>query len=442
MARTAASLVEFCIFNTSYGKKEGQEHEKVLFFFPKTASVDDQCRSVGLSEGVINFSRTFSQDKVAEVLKTEKTKKVFFSPEQDIWMSMAVSNPSERINEAGQVKLVYDESELNDATLMAMLRDSYHIFRFFNGSLESVLSKTSLDGLKGTLDEFFLKHLSLLSFDGLDLSAALDGVHFLPVHKQIYLTIHCFINLLETTFMQIQSCCFFYNDHVVWSGLEQYDLRLLFKYILRNTGLNEKRIDSAPTSPLGLVRTASSVSTGSMDSTTSASVTSAPKVFVGAECKEYNLVVFEYAKVVLTFLMPSEQMSDASLMKRIQTTLQREIPPIIQLINRQPVKAPEELYRYLYFNHMNLAFKSSFKKGQLSQEFIRLLNQMHDEFESKRDTVSEICVKTSTEGWIVGRKSDYREFYVVFDQKKGNLLDISEEVRKLSATQFHAIFMD
>jgi hypothetical protein len=36
-----------------------------------------------------------------------------------------------------------------------------------------------------------------------------------------------------------------------------------------------------------------------------------------------------------------------------------------------------------------------------------------------------MMVRTQTDGWVVGRKSDQREFYVIFDQKNANLLEIN-----------------
>jgi hypothetical protein len=76
-------------------------------------------------------------------------------------------------------------------------------------------------------------------------------------------------------------------------------------------------------------------------------------------------------------------------------------------------------------------------------------------------------VRTQNDGWVVGRKSDQREFYVIFDQKNANLLEINgsfcvpcvrrvrlavrdpltmcartDEVRKLCSTYFNNIFID
>ena len=60
---------------------------------------------------------------------------------------------------------------------------------------------------------------------------AFDGIQFLPLDKNTYLRVQCFINLAEATFPSIKYSVFMYNDHVVWSGLEQDDMRILYKYL-------------------------------------------------------------------------------------------------------------------------------------------------------------------------------------------------------------------
>lgn len=34
-------------------------------------------------------------------------------------------------------------------------------------------------------------------------------------------------------------------------------------------------------------------------------------------------------------------------------------------------------------------------------------------------------MKTSTDNWVVGKKSDHREFFVVINQKNANLIEIN-----------------
>lgn len=66
----------------------------------------------------------------------------------------------------------------------------------------------------------------------MDLFATLDGIHFLPVDRNVYLRIQCFINLCENQFGCIKYCSFLYKDHLLWSGLEQDDIRVLLRFLI------------------------------------------------------------------------------------------------------------------------------------------------------------------------------------------------------------------
>lgn len=52
----------------------------------------------------------------------------------------------------------------------------------------------------------------------------------------------------------------------------------------------------------------------------------------------------------------------------------------------------------------------------------------------------EMVAKTSDDWWVVGKNWDDREFYVILNQKSANLIQISEEVKKLCGIQLQNIF--
>ena len=63
-------------------------------------------------------------------------------------------------------------------------------------------------------------------------------------------------------------------------------------------------------------------------------------------------------------------------------------------------------------------------------------------FRRSPQNVGEVMVRTTNDRWIVGRKSDQREFYVIFDNKNAHLIEINEEVKKLGSTYFQNIFLE
>lgn len=54
---TSSEGLRLCIFDLRRGQQEGQELDKILFFFPFDTHISARLSLVGLSEGLITFTR-------------------------------------------------------------------------------------------------------------------------------------------------------------------------------------------------------------------------------------------------------------------------------------------------------------------------------------------------------------------------------------------------
>ena len=54
--------LRLCMFDLRRGQTEGQELEKILFFYPADLYFSTQLSVIGLSEGLITFTRSASTD--------------------------------------------------------------------------------------------------------------------------------------------------------------------------------------------------------------------------------------------------------------------------------------------------------------------------------------------------------------------------------------------
>lgn len=100
--------------------------------------------------------------------------------------------------------------------------------------------------------------------------------------------------------------------------------------------------------------------------------------------------------------------------------------------------------KYIYFNRMNLAVKSTVHSERRSgitvqPELLRFLADINEEL-SQVEESGELVAKTTSDWWVVGKFSDQREFYVILNQKSANIIQINEEVKRLCASQFQNIF--
>jgi len=76
------------ILEYTFGVLQEQQKQKVLYYYPKEDTLDRKLRNIGLSEAMINFTKSFSPSKPCEAVHTLKTRQVLLEAEADIWMSM------------------------------------------------------------------------------------------------------------------------------------------------------------------------------------------------------------------------------------------------------------------------------------------------------------------------------------------------------------------
>lgn len=88
LSSSSNESIELCIFDLRRGQHEGQELDKILFFFPAGLPFSKQLSVIGLSEGLITFTRIFSPETPCELIEAEKHSHVFLEPEPDIWIVM------------------------------------------------------------------------------------------------------------------------------------------------------------------------------------------------------------------------------------------------------------------------------------------------------------------------------------------------------------------
>ncbi|XP_033116807.1 vacuolar fusion protein CCZ1 homolog [Anneissia japonica] len=80
---------------------------------------------------------------------------------------------------------------------------------------------------------------------------------------------------------------------------------------------------------------------------------------------------------------------------------------------------------------MNLAEKSTVHNRKtasaiINPDILRLLADINSDF-MRSEYDEETIMKTSSDCWVAGKKSDQREFYVVLNLKNSNLIEVNGE---------------
>ena len=103
-----------------------------------------------------------------------------------------------------------------------------------HGKMSSIVAEKGVEALRAIANDFFTKYLRFFNPDtDLSLLESLEGIAFMPVDKNVYLRIISFNNLIGNTFGQIRETVFLYRDQLLWSGLEQDDIQVLYHFINR-----------------------------------------------------------------------------------------------------------------------------------------------------------------------------------------------------------------
>jgi len=440
------------IYTPKLGQREGSEHEKILFCYPPTISIGEQTNYVGLTEGYILCSKQFSPDQPCEAIHTQKTTIGILSPEDDIYMILSLNNPAGPASKDG--KREYYEDEIDDLLVQKLLQQTYQTWILFNGTMNQTISRVGNNGgyeyLRKRLDAFLKPFVKMMPLDQLDLFTALGGIKFLPLDKNIYLTIFNYVNSAEVSFQTTLSTFRFgvllYKDNLILSSLDQNETRLLYNYLVNQVKVGGQDNNTNGSLPLMALNVdnepqwytkGTSKRTGFLNTQDNVAKHNLPIIYLENGTKPTYMVIYEQKDTISLFLIdPSEleQLTLKELSSCLSSSFEFINPALEDGYNKKSYF--DEQYKYIYFNQMNLAIKASIrsKGAELTKETIKMLNEIHSDFEKKLS--SEVTIRTQSDRWIVAKKVDYREFYVIFDNKNINILEVTEEVKNLTSKYF------
>lgn len=417
-------IAKLFVFDLRLGTTEETDHEKILFYYPASTSIDEQMKDVGLSEGLINFTKTFSPDKPCNAFHTNKTLQAFWEAEPSVWMVLVVRRGAPAA--AGGKDAAKDDREPADVCLDAVLKNAYQLVRLFNGGFGNTGSEASVGALRTTLALLLPPFIaSLPPVKQLALPFSLRGIRYFPVDRQTFLSFQSFFHLAQQDFSSIAHGVCVYEDMLVWSSLpDANDTNMFYTYMVtqvlepeaaafsarKNRGLPVAKdpeapplffpynriwilpLDLSPFAPHQLVSIAQKIPCVHLSSPPSSDPAAPPAA------SSFRLVVFRHNQLRWCFLVSVSEPLEASsfflehLANFVAGPIKKYERTLATLESRAHMGA-DEPYRYLYFNGMNLALKDTLKLGggskgaALSSETQALLLDMHAAFAGDRKSV-------------------------------------------------------
>ncbi|KAA8917140.1 hypothetical protein TRICI_000707 [Trichomonascus ciferrii] len=137
-----ASLEYLCIYNPDLNPDGEHVEDEVVFYYPQgeeDSSIDDQLRHIGLTQGVVEFSRGFSEGATVSNLETYKSRIVVKEVECDNWWVVASINFASTKTDGDLVE--YSSRDLPGPDILCMeIVNAYRRWRLHHGSFGDYLN--------------------------------------------------------------------------------------------------------------------------------------------------------------------------------------------------------------------------------------------------------------------------------------------------------------
>ncbi|KOM30292.1 hypothetical protein LR48_Vigan1091s000400 [Vigna angularis] len=487
MGVSSNESIQLCIFDLRRGQNEGQELDKILFFFPAGFPFSKQLSVIGLSEGLITFTRIFSPEAACEVIEAELHSHVFHEAEPDIWMVMVVekSNDSEPI--------------WRDDALRKVLKEIHSLFVMFHGSIREMLEKEPSGGLtRRHLYSFIMDYLrdflagkKLLLPSFRDCLKERGTVQMLTISREAAIEVQSLARVLESS--AGNTLCYsliLFQDLLVSTTLSPVWLtpRALFSgssswsYVRKGSTASNAASESNMTHPNSMSESfygSSDISSGEDDhyhvvrplqsdkwskgkdgylvtdlwgAEVGTWVFATPTVWLQQTGEKMYLCVYQHRSLTLMLMIPVSSVPNGE--QGVAEVRQR----IIENASLKILKVEEKLskgwggenayhvsgYRYLLVDGDRYVSRASpaTKVTTLTKESLLAMNKLRQEVELEKSRAKldrcnfekdiEMCVRAKNNAWVISRVTRGKELYMVLEKANETLLYASDAVEKFS----------
>ncbi|CAE5964737.1 unnamed protein product [Arabidopsis arenosa] len=479
---SGSESLRLCVFDLRRGQHEGQELDKILFFYPPDLTFSTQLSVIGLSEGLITFTRLFSPDAACEVIEAERHSHVFYEAEPDIWMVMVVEKNKEI------------EAVWRIDALRRVLKEVHSLFVMFQGSIRALLEKEPTGGLiRSHLYPFITDYLNdlfvgkkhqLPSFR--ETLTERGTVQMLTLARDAALEVQSLVGVLDSCAGTVRChSVILFHDLLVSTTLSPDDTVDVFAFsVMRLTtnalssgtsswsylrkGSVTPQISSRSTSVLplgsgGTLPSGNGSSTGRVIRplqhdkwskgkdgflvTDIWGIDATPTILIQKTQERFYLLTYQYKSLTLVLLVPTAAIVNGEL--DISFVKQQ----VIENASAKILKVEEKLskgwggenayhvsgYRYLLVdNDMEVSRASPpGKVATLAKESLLALNKLREEVDtekgrSKQEKDMEICIRAKNNTWVIARLNRGKELYMALEKASETLLDATDSVQRFS----------
>ncbi|OXA56758.1 vacuolar fusion protein CCZ1 homolog [Folsomia candida] len=477
----SAQIKELYVFNSKFGNDTDNEMGKVLYCYPgDTTHPDTQLKEIGLCEAIVKFAQTFNSKEPCDSLHTLKLRHVYYQPEDGYWFILVLSVPSVVKSSPDGVECVeYLDDQIQDTVFHAILKRLYEKFVLLNDKFETMVQEIGLVELRTRLKKCYDIWVQRIDVNQSGIADIFRGLQFLPLSRDAFLRVQCFINHLVVSWPQIKHVVLLQREKLIWSGVDQSHIQLLYDYLVNDLlsqhflsgvdkqstfGVIMKReshltLGSSSSSTLTQFQPPGSITNSrsqslnasqSEDDDNASFITASSSHTINGQkmSSKFHMLIYKAEQTYLTILIPGSSTFDRQYISKIEgflnlnfTSIARDLSKVYRLSSGSGLSNGmdnQSGVKYIYFNNLNFAEKIC-PGYQCDLEAYKLLTDLKQDL-SKMNENGEIITKMVSDNWLVAKVSNKREFYAIFNHKNSNLLEIDEEMRKLTEDHLRNIF--
>ncbi|CAH8617873.1 unnamed protein product [Schistosoma mattheei] len=474
----------------------GDEYKKILYFFPNEKSPDDKLNSIGLSEAIATFTNSFNSPCTS--IRTKNTKRLFKSLTPSIQIVIVISVPS--IVSSTNDNLV-ENDYLHNEIIDSVLSIACETFELFHGKVTEIVKTYDYEMLKAKLEHFFSRYLRTMLFEYCDILDCFNGIQFISIEPTDFGRVHGLLNRIGYSFNCTEHSAFFFEGRLIYSTLDLTYVRHIYHYLNSFLFIEQPDLTHATTMKTKSKHLGRYL-VGPKDLSDLSLQIKCPLICTpGSHLPNCQLITYQALRAVLCLLIkgtdpiPMEFFVEFDRMVGPRLTLLAErlasnqtcsfmdgsifplhlmesttdinshtLPTLGNLtINEEGVSNAIEdldyidsplssLYsnRFIYWNSSTcsvmttLHFYTGSGKRPIkgAKLILDAMVNLREEFSLRPNSWhEEIAVRLDSHCWIVCRRSNGREVYMVFTIKQESLHKLEEAIRHVYDTTFRGLFL-
>lgn len=435
-----STIASLFVFNptlkptTEHPTEDDYKSCKLIYYYPENSSIYEQQTHIGLAEGMCMFVQQFSSNPL-ESIHTEKHTHILHQFEPNIWLCIVLNHPPSADSFIKQQDL-----ETHPHVIKAIAEGYYRNFYLFHGAVTAFRYPEDYGVLKHLLSDY----TSVFLDEQVKRSELFEGFSYCPLDRKSYMNIMYSLSQISFTFPDVLHTMLIYDGNIVNTSMPQHGSLVIYSYLSRDKNWKRLHDMKRELNPQACQygRIAEYPKKGFLYGKTSIGLHT--PVINLSDIEPCKLVVWVHDNIQMVLLMKNQEIPE-STWESLRQSLNDLCPEMGKIIAPQYQRSggQDDMFKFLYFNSMNLAIKQSSKLNPIDDQLFRLMLTLSAQLKDstqKYDSLVKTIIRTNI-AWVMAVKVlDSREIYFILPPSTAPVNKIEEDIVKFANSYFHNIF--